>query len=36
MWWEHIEDAMDEARTCYNDCNTRIVRRLVTEEEVVG
>lgn len=34
MWWEDIEDARDEARTCYNGCNTRIVRRLVSDEEV--
>ena len=35
MWWEDVEDARDEARTCYNGCNTRIVSRLVGEPEVV-
>ena len=36
MWWDDVEDARDEARTCYNGCNTRIVRRLVGESEVVA
>ena len=35
MWWDDLEDARDEARTCYNGCNTRIVSRLVGEPEVV-
>lgn len=33
-WYEDLEDARDEAYTCYNDCNTRIVRRLVSTPEV--
>ena len=33
-WYEDLEDARDEAATCYNDCNTRIVRRLVADPEV--
>ena len=36
MWWDDVEDARDEARTCYNGCNTRILRRLVGDPEVVG
>lgn len=34
-WYEDLEDARNEAYTCYNDCNTRIVRRLVSDAEVV-